>query len=76
LRDLFGLTPAECRVALLLADGKSPKEIAGTLCVTAHTMKSHLSSIFSKTSTSGQVQLMRLLTQLSLKVPFGDMASS
>jgi hypothetical protein len=31
LRTLFGLTPAECRVALLLADGHSPREIAQTV---------------------------------------------
>ena len=69
LQNLFGLTPAECRIALLLADGRSAKEIAQVVGVAANTMKSHLSSIFSKTSTSGQVQLVRLLTQLSLRLP-------
>jgi len=76
LRDLFGLTPAECRIALLLADGRAPKEIAQMLGVAANTMKSHLSSIFGKTSTTGQVQLVRLLTQLSLKAPPVDRRSA
>jgi DNA-binding CsgD family transcriptional regulator/PAS domain-containing protein len=69
LRDLFGLTPAESRVALLLADGRTPGDIGQVLGVASSTMKSHLSSIYGKTSTSGQVPLVRLLTQLSLKIP-------
>jgi hypothetical protein len=34
LRMLYGLTPAECRVALLLSDGHSPRDIANTVGVT------------------------------------------
>ena len=66
---LFGLTPAESRVALLLADGRSAREIASMLCVTKNTLKSHLASIYSKTSTSGQSQLVKLLTQLAALSP-------
>jgi DNA-binding CsgD family transcriptional regulator len=61
LRAVFGLTPAECRVALLLGDGKSPREIAGLLALSPNTVKSHASTIYAKTGTSGHVQLMRLL---------------
>jgi DNA-binding CsgD family transcriptional regulator len=63
---LFGLTPAECRVSLLLADGHAPKEIADSLGVTANTVKSHLSSIYNKTDTSRQSQLAHLLGQLAM----------
>jgi len=76
LHDLFGLTPAESRVALLLADGRTPKEIAKRVSVSTNTMKSHLSAIYGKTSTSGQVQLVRLLTQLSLPMPPLDRSSA
>jgi DNA-binding CsgD family transcriptional regulator/PAS domain-containing protein len=74
LRSLFGLTPAECRVALLLADGRPPREIGQTLGVSAYTLKTHLSSIYGKTSTSGQLQLLRLLSQLSINVAQEDRA--
>jgi DNA-binding CsgD family transcriptional regulator len=61
LRALFGLTPAECRVALLLCDGKAPKAIAGTLGVSVETVRSQIKSIFSKTGVKRQGELIRLL---------------
>jgi len=61
---LFGLTPAECRVAMLLADGKSATEIASTLGVTRNTLKSHVAKIYAKTGTSRQSQVARLLLKL------------
>jgi DNA-binding CsgD family transcriptional regulator len=69
LRRLFNLTTAECRVTLLLADGKSPFEISQLLGVTANTVKTHLSKIYSKTSTSGQSSLTRLLTLIAIQLP-------
>ena len=69
LKMLFGLTPAECRVTLLLADGRAPTWIADSLGVSANTIKSHLASIYSKTDTSRQSQLARLLGQLALCRP-------
>jgi len=61
LRALFGLTPAECRVALLLGDGRAPKEIAGMIGVTADTVRSQIKSIFAKTGVNRQTDLVRLL---------------
>jgi DNA-binding CsgD family transcriptional regulator len=61
LRTLFGLTPAECRVALLLADGHSPREIAQTIGVSFETVRSQIKSIFSKTNVKRQGELIRLL---------------
>src|SRR5260370_20030238 len=52
LRAVFGLTPAECRVALLLGDGKSPREIAKLLALSPNTVKSQASTIYSKTGPS------------------------
>jgi DNA-binding CsgD family transcriptional regulator len=60
----FRLTPAECRVALLLGDGKSTREISQVLGVTANTLKSQLASIYRKTGISRQSQLVRLLVRL------------
>jgi DNA-binding CsgD family transcriptional regulator len=64
LRGLYGLTPAECRVALLMGDGRSPQEIARMLGVSSNTLKSQLASIYRKTDTSRQSQLVRLLMRL------------
>jgi DNA-binding CsgD family transcriptional regulator len=69
LRILFGLTPAECRLAMHLADGHSPTAIAEMIGVTRNTLKSQLSSIYGKTGISRQAQLVRLLLQLPATRP-------
>jgi DNA-binding CsgD family transcriptional regulator len=72
LRVLFGLTPAECRLAMLLADGHSPTAIAEKGGVSRNTLKSQLSSIYGKTGTSRQAQLVRLLLQLPATSPSSE----
>ncbi len=69
LRILFGLTPAECRLAMLLADGHSLTAITEMIGVSRNTVKSQLSSIYGKTGTSRQAQLVRLLLQLPATRP-------
>jgi DNA-binding CsgD family transcriptional regulator len=64
LSSLFRLTSAESRLALLLADGKSLSEIAQALGVSRNTLKTQLTSIYHKTGTSRQAQLVRLLLSL------------
>jgi len=61
LRTLFGLTPAECRVALLLADGHAPREISQMVGVSFNTVRSQMKSIFVKTDVKRQGELIRLL---------------
>jgi DNA-binding CsgD family transcriptional regulator/PAS domain-containing protein len=61
LRTLFGFSPAECRVALLLGDGRSPREISQTIGVTFNTVRSQMKSIFAKTGVKRQSELVRLL---------------
>ncbi len=61
LRDWYDLTPAEARVAMLLASGLSVDEIAGRLGIGANTARTHLKSIFGKTVTRRQGELIRLL---------------
>jgi DNA-binding CsgD family transcriptional regulator len=68
LNSLFGLTPAESRVALLLTDGHSVRRIAEMIGVKNSTLKSQLSSIYRKTSTSRQSELMRLMMQFAVRV--------
>lgn len=69
LRTLFGLTPAEYRLAMLLADGHRPTTVAGMVGVSRNTLKSQLASIYRKTGTSRQAQLVRLLLQLPTTSP-------
>jgi DNA-binding CsgD family transcriptional regulator len=69
LRLLYGLTPAESRLAMLLADGHAPTMIAEMVGVSRNTLKSQLASIYRKTDTSRQAQLVRLLLQLPAAIP-------
>jgi len=69
LRALFGLTRAESRLAMLLADGHSPRAIAEMVGVSRNTLKSQLASTYRKTGTSRQAQLVRLLLQLPATSP-------
>lgn len=65
LQALFGLTPAESRLALLLCDGHAPPQIADLIGVSTNTLKTQLTSIYRKTGTSRQSQLVRLLGNLT-----------
>ncbi|WP_296944973.1 helix-turn-helix transcriptional regulator [uncultured Massilia sp.] len=64
LAAAFGLSHAECRVASLLADGMPLKSIADTLGVQYDTVRKQLLSIYQKTATNRQPELVRLLLQL------------
>lgn len=66
-RDLvsaFGLTPAEARVAIDLAHGLRPEEIATRNGVAMPTVRTQVSAILAKTGTEKQVHLSRLLMSL------------
>ena len=64
LAGLFGLTVAECRLALLLTDGKSLTEISQELGVSRNTLKTQTASLYAKTGTLRQSQLVRLISQI------------
>lgn len=64
LAAAFDLTPAECRVAHWLAEGQSLKEIAERVGVQHDTVRKQLQSIYQKTSTNRQPDLIRLLLHL------------
>ncbi len=59
--QLFGLTRAETRLAQILASGQSMKDAAALLGVAQSTLRSQLKSIFAKTNTNRQGELVRLL---------------
>jgi len=64
VRYAFGLTVAESRLALLLTRGKSIGEAAEENGVTIATARSQLKSVFSKTGTKRQSELVLLLSAL------------
>lgn len=64
LTAAFGLSHAECRVASHLADGMPLKAIAETLGVQYDTVRKQLLSIYQKTATNRQPELVRLLMNL------------
>lgn len=67
LQKLYDLTPAEARVCLALLEDLSPAEIAERFNVSRTTVVSQLRSIFGKTETSRQSQLVRLLQSIPRK---------
>ena len=58
---LFGLTPAESKLAIRLVNGQSLDEASESLNISRNTAKSHLSSVFSKTGVARQTQLIQLI---------------
>jgi DNA-binding CsgD family transcriptional regulator len=63
LRDLFGLTPMEAKVAQALFEGLQPRQAAERLGLSFYTVRGHLAHIFDKTQTTGQADLARLLSR-------------
>ena len=64
LTAAFGLSHAECRIASMLADGVPLKTIADLLGVQYDTVRKQLLSIYQKTATNRQPELVRLLMNL------------
>jgi len=62
-QSLAGLTPAEHKVAELVARGQSNLEIAFNLKVSERTVKAHLTSIYEKTKTGSRLSLALLINR-------------
>jgi DNA-binding NarL/FixJ family response regulator len=59
----FGLTVRESEVATFLAEGLSNHAIADVLCISEHTVKSHLKSIFQKTGVVSRTQAVARISE-------------
>lgn len=66
LRQLFGLTSAEARLAVHLAQGRTTDEIAAILRVCPTTVRSQLAAVFAKTQTNRQAALVALLARVAV----------
>jgi DNA-binding CsgD family transcriptional regulator len=56
-----GLTPAERRVAALVAEGRTNREVAAALFLTERTVASHLSHVYAKLGVRSRTELARQL---------------
>ncbi len=61
LQRLYGLTPAEARLAAKLGSGISVQEAADQLGVTKETARGQLKQVYAKTDTHRQAELVRLI---------------
>lgn len=61
VRRLFGFTPAEAGLAMILIEGNTLDDAATELGVSMNTVRTHLKSMFLKTGTSRQTDLVRML---------------
>jgi DNA-binding CsgD family transcriptional regulator len=57
----YGLTGAELRVLLGLAEDATPKDIADRYGIAASTVRTHIKSLFAKTGAKRQKDLVKLL---------------
>jgi DNA-binding CsgD family transcriptional regulator len=66
LQRMFGLTRAEAKLAVLLARGETLAAVAEELAVSMATARKQLASVFEKTRTNRQADLVMLLTRVSI----------
>jgi DNA-binding CsgD family transcriptional regulator len=64
LREVFGLTHMEARVASVISTGASPEQAAGEMGIAVVTARNHLKAVFAKTGTHRQSELVALLAAL------------
>jgi len=62
------LTPAEERVAALVAEGKTNREVAAALFLSERTVEGHLSHVFGKLGVRSRTELARVLASRASQV--------
>jgi len=62
--EFFGLSPAECRLAVALMTGKSLRDIASDSRVQITTVRTQLSSILKKVGVKRQADLVRIFSRI------------
>lgn len=69
LAELYGLSPAESRIALELARGKRLSHLAGEFGLQISTLRTQLSSILAKCGVERQSDLIRLISNIPVVRP-------
>ncbi len=68
LKDLFGFTGSESRVAAYLANGHTLNEAAEALSISINTAKSHARNIYEKTGVNKQTKFIQLISNSVARV--------
>jgi DNA-binding CsgD family transcriptional regulator len=66
LQQMFGLTSAETQVLVCIACGHTLLEIARSRNLSRTTIRSHLASLFAKTETKRQSELVALIDSFAV----------
>jgi DNA-binding CsgD family transcriptional regulator len=64
LRDMFDLTAAEARIAVMISSGNGPQLISHALGIKVNTVRTHLKHIFAKSETTDQTSLAGLVNEI------------
>jgi DNA-binding CsgD family transcriptional regulator len=64
LRTLYGLTPKEAAMVNALLQGQSLEDYCAASFVTSNTARTHLKSVYRKTGTNRQAELVRLFASM------------
>jgi DNA-binding CsgD family transcriptional regulator len=70
LRDVYGLTGAEARVAAMVAQGQDVAEIATKTGLSVNTIRTQLKQCFRKTETKRQSELTSTLLTGAIRAPW------
>jgi DNA-binding CsgD family transcriptional regulator len=65
LKSVYGLTPAEARVAIALLEGGSARNVADYLNVSPHTVRTQLKQIYAKLGVDTRARFVKLTLELA-----------
>lgn len=68
LKELFGFTGSESRVAAYLANGHTLQETSEALSISVNTVKSHARNIYEKTGVNKQTKFIQLISNSVARV--------
>jgi DNA-binding NarL/FixJ family response regulator len=63
------MSPSERRVAELVAEGRTNRDIAAALFVTERTVASHLTHVYAKLGIRSRTELARFLSDRASNIP-------
>lgn len=65
LQSTYGLTPAEVRVAIVLLEGNSARNVADFLNVSPHTVRTQIKQIYAKLGVDTRARFVKLMLGLA-----------
>lgn len=63
------LTPQELQIALLVAEGKTNRDIGASICLSPKTVEFHLTRVYRKLDIHSRAELIRLFSRDAGKKP-------